>query len=135
MATLDGEYLNAEKLENLSLLLPKREEVETMKSYSGQSDGLGRAELFFLSVIKVPRFEQKLATFKFSLQFDELAQSLTSSLNTLAKACDEVIESKKLANVLRRLLAVGNVLNESTGKQQAKGMKHRHFFYATKFVN
>ena len=52
---------------------------------------------------------------------------MTSSLtNTLAKARDEVVESKKLVNVLRRLLEYR--------KHQAKGMKHHHFFCAAKFV-
>lgn len=93
-----------------------------MKLYNGQSEILGRAELFFLSVMKVPHLQQKLASFKYYLQFDELVRSLSSSLQLLAKACSEVIESEKLASMLRRLLAIGNLMNESAGKVQAKGI-------------
>ena len=106
----------------MQLLLPTPEELSNLKLYKGQSEALGRAELFFLSVIKVPRFPQKLAAFKYYLQFDEQARSLSSSLQLLAKACAEVIESEKLASMLRRLLAIGNLMNESAGKPQAKGI-------------
>ena len=106
----------------MQLLLPTPEELSNLKLYKGQSEALGRAELFFLSVMKVPRFPQKLAAFKYYLQFDEQARSLSSSLQLLAKACAEVIESEKLASMLRRLLAIGNLMNESAGKPQAKGI-------------
>lgn len=121
VASLDGEHLDVEKLQNMQLIVPKSEEVKALQTLDGQ-DGLGRAELFFLSVMKVPRFPQKLAAFKYSLQFDEQAQSLISSLQLLARACAEVITSKKLAGILRRLLAIGNLMNESSGKPQAKGI-------------
>ena len=122
MASLDGEHLSVEKLQNMQLLLPKPEELNMLKHCNGQADGMGRAELFFLSVMKVPRFPQKLAAFKYSLQFDEQTQSLTSSLRLLAKACDEVVESKKLAGILHRVLALGNFMNESAGKPKSAGI-------------
>ena len=93
-----------------------------LKGFDGQSDGLGRAELFFLSVLEVPRFSQKLAAFKYLLQFDEQVHSLMSSSQLLAEACTEVIESRKLAGMLRRLLAIGNLMNESCGKPHARGI-------------
>ncbi|KAL7550684.1 hypothetical protein ACHAWF_013903 [Thalassiosira exigua] len=122
VASLDGKHLNIEKLSNMQLLLPKPEEERCMKSFKGRSEGLGRAENWFIATMKIPRFAQKLAAFKYLLQFDEQTESLKSSLNKLAKACDEVVESKKLAGILRRLLAIGNLMNESAGKPQAKGI-------------
>ena len=122
VASLNQEHLNVENLTNMQLLLPTQEEMDTLRQLNGQSDGLGRAELFFLSVMKVPRFSQKLATIKYYLQFDDLVRSLSSSLQVLAKACTEVIENEKLAFLLRRLLAIGNIMNESSGKPIAKGI-------------
>jgi hypothetical protein len=63
-----------------------------------------------------------LEAFKYYLQFDELVRSLSSSLQLLAKACTEVIESERLTSMLRRLLAIGNLMNESAGKLQARGL-------------
>jgi hypothetical protein len=122
VASLDRTNLTVEHLANLQLLLPTPEELNVLKGFDGQRDGLGRAELFFLSVMKVPRFSQKLAAFKYLLQFDEQVHSLTLSLQLLAKACIEVIESQKLAGILRRLLAIGNLMNESCGKPHARGI-------------
>jgi len=122
VASLDGEHLSIEKVVNMQLLLPKPEELNKLKHVDGQGDGLGRAELFFLSVMKVPRFPQKLAAFRYSLQFDEQIQSLSTSLRLLGCACNEVVDSKKLAGILRRLLAIGNIMNESAGKPKANGI-------------
>lgn len=122
VASLNQKHLNIENLTNMQLLLPTQEEMDTLRQLNGQSDSLGRAELFFLSVMKVPRFSQKLTAFRYSLQFDEQVQSLSSSLQVLAKACTEVIENEKLAFLLRRLLAIGNIMNESSGKPIAKGI-------------
>ena len=39
----------------------------------------------------------------------------------VAKACDEVVENKKL--IMRRLLAIGNIMNESAaGKSKTAGI-------------
>ena len=124
VASLDSTYLDLEKLHNMVLLLPRSDEIASLKQYKDQSDGLslGRAELWFLAVMKVPCFQQKLHTFKYTLQFDELTQSLTKSLNLLKKACREVTESKKLAGLLRRLLAIGNLMNESCQKPPTMGI-------------
>ena len=41
----------------------------------------------------------------------------------MAKACDEVVENKKLGGILRRLLAIGNIMNESAaGKSKTAGI-------------
>mmetsp|Transcript_53338 Transcript_53338/g.79704 ORF Transcript_53338/g.79704 Transcript_53338/m.79704 type:complete len:1448 (-) Transcript_53338:1919-6262(-) len=120
----DTVHLNAEKLQNLQLLLPTVEEITTIKQHTagGSGQGLGRAETFFLSVSKVPRFAQKLEAFLFTLQFEEIVDGLKQSLDLLEKASNEVVRSKKLAGVLRKLLAVGNLMNEGAGKPKVVGI-------------
>lgn len=121
--TLNGQHLNLEKLQNMTLLLPKKEEIKQLEQYKGKTmEGLGRAEQFFLAVMKVDRFSEKLSAFIFSLQFEESTRALYSSLHTLSEACQEVVSSKKLAMILRRFLAIGNVMNESAGKPLASGI-------------
>ena len=123
VVTLDDQHLNIEKLSNMQLLLPKTEEISRLQQLCGKKiENLGRAEEFFLAVMKVPRFTQKLAAFIFSLQFEESTKALFSNLHVLSQACHEVINSKKLAMILRRFLAIGNVMNESAGKPIASGI-------------
>ena len=66
---MDSSKLSAEQLQNMKALLPTNDELKKMKLYKGGMEGLVRAELFFLSVSKFPRFAQKLDTFIFSLLF------------------------------------------------------------------
>lgn len=73
-------------------------------------------------MLKISRFELKLHGFKFSLQFAELTESLCKSLDILKCACNEILSSKKLASMLRRLLSIGNLMNESSGRPKAKGI-------------
>ena len=48
-------------------------------------------------------------------------QSLWNLPLDVAKACDEVVENKKL--IMRRLLAIGNIMNESAaGKSKTAGI-------------
>lgn len=120
--TLNNQNLDLEKLQNMTLLLPKKEEVKRLEQCGHTSEGLGRAEQFFLAVMKVPRFSQKLSAFIFLLQFEESASTLFSNLHTLSRACQEVTASKKLKMILKRFLAIGNVMNESAGKPLASGI-------------
>ena len=96
-------------------LLPTTSELNCMKEMHGH-DELGRAEQFFVSVSKMPLFSDKLHSFRYLLQFDEQMNELKARFNLLGKACDEVIGSKKLAFVCKKLLCIGNLMNESSGK-------------------
>ena len=118
----DDQYLNSEKLQNMQMLLPTMAELKSIRAYKGGTEGLGRAEAFFLAVSKIPRFSHKLHAFEFSLQFREETSNFMEILETLHRACDEVVKSQKLAGMLRRLLAVGNLMNESTGRPKAIGI-------------
>jgi hypothetical protein len=102
VVTHNGQHLSLEKLNNMQLLLPKSEEIRRLEQYKGDViEGLGRAEQFFLTVMKAPRFSKKLSSFIFSLQFEESKSALLCNLNSLLQACHDIITSTKLALMLR----------------------------------
>eukprot|EP00984_Skeletonema_dohrnii_P022576 scaffold11687_cov136-Skeletonema_dohrnii-CCMP3373.AAC.1 len=111
VVSLDESNLNAEKVNNMTSLLPTTSELNQLKQLNGQVDGLGRAELFFLAVAKMKHFKEKLFSFCYLLQFDDQMKTLTTSLLTLEKACTEVIRSQPLAFVCKKLLQIGNLMN------------------------
>ena len=115
VASLDETCLDAERINNMMSLLPTTSELNCLKEMH-DNDGLGRAEQFFVSVSKMPLFADKLLSFRYLLQFDEQLNELKARFNLLEKACDEVIGSKKLAFVCKKLLCIGNLMNESAGK-------------------
>lgn len=122
VASQDRKKLNVEKLLNMKNLLPTADELETMKNYHGGVESLGRAELFFLAVSRIPRFAQKLDTFIFISQFSDQVREFEQTSSFLEQACSEIMTSKKLKSILRKLLAVGNAVNERSGTPKAIGI-------------
>ncbi len=114
VASLDETNLNAEKVNNMTTLLPTTSELNQLQQLNGQVEGLGRAELFFISVAKMKCFKEKLHSFCYLLQFDEQMKILNTNLITLEAACTEVISSKNLAFVCKKLLNIGNIMNQES---------------------
>ena len=119
---LDSSRLNGEQLQNMMALTPTQDEMRKMQGYNGTSDGLGRAESFFLSISKTPRFIPKLNTFIFVQQFPDNAKELLRTLVKLRSACKDIVSNQTLAGILKRLLAIGNLVNEGAGKPKAAGI-------------
>ena len=130
--SMNDNKLDSEKLQNMSLLLPTHDEELKIKKYSGNGEGLGRAEQWFLSVSKIKRFQQKLDLFLFSQQFDEQVTEMKRTLLVLNCAYGELLENQQLASVLRKILAVGNVMNEAAGKVRANGITLESLLKASK---
>ena len=122
VASLDESYLSVEKVNNMTSLLPTTSELDQLKQINCKSDGLGRAEQFFLAVAKMPRFAEKLNSFRYLLQFDDQMTTLKGNLTLLMKAINEVITNEKLAFICKKLLNIGNLMNESAGKSTATGI-------------
>lgn len=131
--SFDSTNITAEHLGVIESLLPRQDEVKKLEHliHRGNS-GLVPAEAFFLAVMRFPNFAGKLGAFKFRITFDQQLDSLASSLNLLNKACIEVIKCDKLAHILLRLRALGNVLNESHGKAPATGITLESLITASK---
>ena len=122
VVSLDSSKLSGEQLQNMMALLPTQDEMRKMKEYKGGCDGLGRAENFFLAVTKIPRYSQKLSTFTFVLQFTDNVNELRRTLVKLETACTDIVNNGKLAGILKRLLAIGNLVNEGAGNPNAAGI-------------
>ena len=114
--------MTAEHLLILSSILPTADEVAIVGAYEDNLSCLGRAEQFFVAVSKVPRLPSRLRAFLFMSQFNAMASELESCLDSVSRACDEVVDSAQLKSLLRRLLVVGNTMNVSTGQKRAGGI-------------
>jgi len=122
VVSLDSSKLNCEQLQNMTALLPSQDEIKKLREYKGQENSLGRAEKFLLSISRIPNFGQKLQTFAFILQFADIANELREALIGLGTACKDIVNNTKLANIMKRLLAVGNLVNEGAGNSKAAGI-------------
>ncbi|XP_043697003.1 formin-like protein 3 isoform X2 [Telopea speciosissima] len=103
---LDTSALDIDQVENLIKFCPTKEEMETLKNYTGNKEMLGRCEQFFLELMKVPRVESKLRVFSFRINFST-----------------QVRESVKLRQIMQTILTLGNALNQGTTRGSAIGFK------------
>ncbi|XP_048606578.1 formin-like protein 13 isoform X2 [Brassica napus] len=103
---LEESALDADQVENLIKFCPTREEMELLKGYNGDKDKLGKCELFFLEMMKVPRVETKLRVFSFKIQFRS-----------------QVKNSEKFKRIMQTVLSLGNALNQGTARGAAVGFK------------
>lgn len=121
--SLDSSALDIDQVENLIKFCPTKEEMETLKNYTGDREMLGKCEQFFLELMKVPRVEPKLRVFAFTITFCNQVQDLRSNLNTINEAAKEVKESSKLRQIMQTILTLGNALNQGTARGSAVGFK------------
>ncbi|XP_022967178.1 formin-like protein 14 isoform X2 [Cucurbita maxima] len=120
---LDSSALDIDQVENLIKFCPTREEMETLKNYTGGRQMLGKCEQFFLELMKVPRIESKLRVFAFKITFSSQVSDLRYNLNTINDATREVKESAKLRQIMQTILTLGNALNQGTARGSAIGFK------------
>ncbi|XP_058761628.1 formin-like protein 20 [Vicia villosa] len=120
---LDESVLDVDQVENLIKFCPTKEEMELLKAYTGNKENLGKCEQFFLELMKVPRVESKLRVFAFKIQFQAQVTEFRKSLNTVNSACEEVRRSTKLKDIMKKILFLGNTLNQGTARGAAVGFK------------
>lgn len=100
---------------------------------------------FFLELMKVPRMESKLRVFSFKIQFGSQVADLRKSLNIIDSSCNEVSwesvvlnfnffqfwlltwillyqirSSLKLKEIMKKILLLGNTLNQGTARGNKK---------------
>jgi hypothetical protein len=97
---LEESALDADQVENLIKFCPTREEMELLKGYTGDKDKLGKCELFFLEMMKVPRVETKLRVFSFKMQFTSQISELRNSLGVVNSAAEQASQTQLGLGVL-----------------------------------
>lgn len=120
---LDDSVLDVDQVENLIKFCPTKEEMELIKGYTGDKEKLGKCEQFFMELMKVPRVESKLRVFSFKIQFLQQVADLRKSLNTIDVACEQIRSSVKLKEVMKKILYLGNMINQGTARGSAVGFR------------
>jgi hypothetical protein len=68
-----------------------------------------------------PDLPRRLNCFVNCQHFQSTCRSINIKAQNLVVTCNEVLSSDKLARVLQKMLAVGNIMNQGTFKGQASG--------------
>nr|XP_043639555.1 formin-like protein 20 [Erigeron canadensis] len=121
--TLDERKLNIDQVENIYKFCPTREEMEKLERYRGDKKLLGKCEQHLLELMKVPRIESKMLVFLFKTGFSNQLAEFRKSLNIVNSTCDELRTSVKLKEIMKKILYMGNTLNQGTARGAAVGFK------------
>eukprot|EP00850_Spirogloea_muscicola_P006284 SM000029S10579 [mRNA] locus=s29:870494:880058:- [translate_table: standard] len=120
---LDSAVLDVDQVENLLKFCPTKDEMDKLRAFTGDITQLGKCELFFMEMMRVPRMEAKLKVFSFKLQFKVQVADLRANLELVRNASREVRESGALRRIMQTILSLGNALNQGTTRGQAIGFK------------
>ncbi|KAL7587823.1 hypothetical protein Lser_V15G37977 [Lactuca serriola] len=111
---LDELPMDVDQVDRLIKFCPTKKEMELLKGYKGEMEKLGKCELFFIELMRVPRAEAKLTVFSYKLQYSTLVTELRDKLNVLYLSVEQIRSSVKLKRVMQTILSLGNALNEGT---------------------
>ncbi|PKU59452.1 Formin-like protein 5 [Dendrobium catenatum] len=93
---LDNSILDVDQVENLIKFCPTKEEMELLKGYTGDKEKLGKCEQ---------------------------VSDLQKSLNAIDSACEQIRNSVKLKEIMKKILYLGNMLNQGTARGSAIGFR------------
>ncbi|GAB4823685.1 hypothetical protein N2152v2_010731 [Parachlorella kessleri] len=123
-AVLTGsDRLGQEHLSTLMQIAPTEDEQRALQRYRGPRSELSPPEQFLLVMCEVPRLDKKISALMFRNQFGALCNDAQTGMETLQAACQQIKDSQRLRQVLRIVLASGNLLNAGTHRGQAEGIK------------
>jgi len=120
---MDETVLTPERVSQLAKIAPKVEEIEMVKSFSGELTQLANTERFYLTLGDIPRLDVRLELFLFKQQFPGSLIQVADQLDRVEKAVTGIRSSDHLKHLFKILLAIGNYMNGNTNKGQAYGFK------------
>lgn len=116
-----------DNLKGFIKLVPTDTDFQLLKDFIGAPPEvvatLGPPEQFYLSIIQIPRLENRLRGFLFKRQFATNSERLKDDVSACHRGVRDMKDSKLLAQVLEIVLAIGNFLNQGTFAGGAFGFK------------
>ncbi|KAJ2863051.1 hypothetical protein GGI22_002050 [Coemansia erecta] len=122
---MDTDIITDNVLKQLLAFLPTPEERELLAAYEGQPDceRLSRPDRFFLEMMKIWRYEQRLRVMATWAVWSETFRDLKKDVASIMDAANAVASSNHFAQVLEIILSLGNYMNGSGFRGGAYGFK------------
>lgn len=80
--------------------------MDTLRKYTGDINELGKAEQFFLSLMRVPDLRERLKSLVFKREFDTKVHDILADIEIVDSAMNELREAPRL----RKILEVKNTI-------------------------
>ncbi len=92
--------ISEQLLNQLRSYIPTSEEQALLAECEGDADILGNSEQFYLEIMKIPRYEQRLAGMQFKRKFIERASEIRPVFETLLAAIQQIRSCPKISRIL-----------------------------------
>ncbi|KAF5279555.1 hypothetical protein FQR65_LT03377 [Abscondita terminalis] len=121
----DGEHedIGAEKLRGLLKILPEVDELDMLKSFTGDFNKLGNAEKFLIQLTNLTNYKLRIESMLLKEEFASNMNYLEPSINSMLVASEDLMTNKPLQEVLYMILVAGNFLNSGGYAGNAAGVK------------
>eukprot|EP00943_MAST-04B_sp_MAST-4B-sp1_P002066 g2066.t1 len=120
---LKSSIIGVDNLEQLSKIAPTPDEIEILKSYTGDTALLNKADQFVQAMATITRCRERLDAMIFHEKFKETIVSMVDAVGVITRASNEILESHNFQELLGIVLSLGNKLNQNTRKQLAAGIR------------
>ncbi|KAF9956965.1 hypothetical protein BGZ70_009694 [Mortierella alpina] len=124
---MDEEFMTLVQLSNLLKFVPEAEETGKLLEYKDAPEDvkltLGRPEAFFVEMLKVDRYQQRLEGLKFKVTFQSLLDGVNESMASITAASKGLKNAKHFKQLLNLILMLGNYMNGGSHNGGAFGFK------------
>lgn len=115
--------IQGERLLFLPALLPRPKEFIAFKQNAYLEDELELAEQWFQRAVEVKRINAKAQVIVAMEAFEKDVSELQNMLQVRIRACNQILASETLIDILEMVLQIGNVMNEGCRSGGASGFK------------
>ncbi|KAF9184379.1 hypothetical protein BGZ50_003756 [Haplosporangium sp. Z 11] len=122
MEILDDK-LSIENLKAIKQYVPTSDEIEVIKEYDGDFDGLGNAEKFYREIMDIPRLSERVSAMIFRRRLEIEVGELKPEMDVLRLTIEELQGSRRLKSLLKTVLLIGNHLNATSFRGNAYGFQ------------
>ncbi|KAG6910997.1 hypothetical protein DXG01_006051 [Tephrocybe rancida] len=119
---LNDNKLSVDDLRSISRQLPTSEEISRIGDFDDVKK-LAKADQYFSEIMTVPRLAERLECMLYRRKLDLDIAEIRPELNILRNASRELRMSSKFKQILQAVLSVGNALNGSTFRGDARGFQ------------
>ncbi|KAI5476137.1 hypothetical protein MNV49_000407 [Pseudohyphozyma bogoriensis] len=119
----DDSKLSLDNLKAIKHFVPTADEAEAITSYNGDFSALSSSDQYFKEMLVIPRLGERLSCMLMRRRLEMDMEELKPELTILRCAADELKASTKLKTILASVLAIGNALNASNFRGNARGFQ------------
>ncbi|XP_067847625.1 disheveled-associated activator of morphogenesis 1 isoform X1 [Heptranchias perlo] len=108
----EQEDLPKDMLEQLLKFVPEKSDVDMLEEHKHEIERMAKADRFLYEMSRIPHYQQRLQSLYFKKKFAERIAEVKPKVEAIRLGSKEVLQNKKLKQLLEVVLAFGNYMNK-----------------------